>query len=146
MPQSTVWQDAYSVGHPLLDEQHKELLALCVQAEHCCEDRSPAGTRQFHQILDALIGYTSRHFRTEERILRECAYPGYKEHHTEHGDYEVRLTAFLLDASSGTIDKQQLHAYLWDWWSSHILDSDMKYKGKLTPKPDDGFLVDTAML
>lgn len=121
------WNPRYSVGHPLLDEQHRELLGLCRHAADCLHIDGDEARERFHLILNQLSDYVKKHFRTEEALLREWNYPHLAEHMAEHDAYEGRLTDFMLDASSGNIDKVGLSVYLSDWWVNHILESDRRY-------------------
>jgi hemerythrin len=123
-----VWNPDYSVGNDILDRQHQKLLALCNQAVDCLEDESPEGRGQFHLILNDLVAYADEHFLTEENLLREKNYPQLSEQKAEHHFYLERISQFLYSASEGNIDKTGLCKYLSNWWSSHILESDMQYK------------------
>ena len=128
MGKIAAWEPKFSVGHPVFDEQHQELFALCQQAADCVDNDSIESTAQFYTILHDLVDYTSRHFRAEEKVLREHNYPQLEEHRAEHVKYELRLTEFLLEANCGTIDKASLYHYLSEWWTHHILQSDMGYR------------------
>ena len=121
------WQPNYSVGHPILDEQHKKLLRLCNQAIDCMNSETPEAIAMFHLILNDLANYTETHFKTEEEILARCNYPLIENHKSEHLAYQVRLTDFLLEATLGKIDKAALTHYLAEWWRDHILCSDKQY-------------------
>jgi len=126
-PYFAQWQPSYSVGHRVLDEQHKKLLDLCQQAIQCMSDDSRDGLDLFHDILNDLSSYVNEHFRTEEALLALCGYPQLEQHKEEHTDYQLKLTDFLLSATLGEINKEGLHHYLSHWWSEHILGSDRQY-------------------
>ncbi|MCX7162301.1 MAG: bacteriohemerythrin [Betaproteobacteria bacterium] len=128
MPQKMTWHSGYSVGNAGLDEQHKQLLALCNKAADCMEDDSARGREQFHVILNDLCIYAEQHFRTEEVLLGQHHYAGLTGHKAEHEDYQAKLVGFLYSASFGIIDKEGLRRYLSDWWIHHILESDMQYR------------------
>ena len=127
----STWNPSYSVGHPVLDEQHMRLLALVGQIAACAEDDSLEGTNQFHVILGELSVYAMTHFHTEEQLLSQCNYALLKEQRAEHQRYKVGLGDFHLSALSGVVDKVGLKQYLSDWWLHHILESDMRYKDAL---------------
>lgn len=124
---STVWQQNFSVGNAVLDNQHKRLLHLCDKAIYCLdlEDRSSAA--EFHLILNDLSGYVTEHFRTEERLLSHFNYPLVEKHKEEHDAYNARLIEFLFAATLGNIDKNGLSRYLREWWAEHILCSDKQF-------------------
>ena len=121
------WQPNYSVGNSILDEQHKQLLSLCNKAVDCMQSNSPESRANFHLILNDLANYAENHFRMEEDILARCNYPLLESHKAEHIAYQVRLTDFLLEATTGKIDKAGLSQYLAQWWRDHILCSDKQY-------------------
>lgn len=123
----TAWSNDFSVGIPELDGQHLALLDLCQRAAQCLETGGEVAAAEIREILGQLVSYTESHFREEERILRECNYPNFSEHHAEHIEYRTRLTGFLLDAGNGITDKKLLFEYLADWWGKHILSSDKAY-------------------
>lgn len=122
-----VWNPSFSVGHPLLDSQHQELLALCNQAADCLADSSLEGTEHFHILLNDLAVYAKKHFRTEEEILIQYDCPLLGEQIAEHQAYEIRLGEFLLAAIYATPDKAGVYRFLSEWWLHHILESDMRY-------------------
>jgi hypothetical protein len=64
----------------------------------------------------------------EEAILRARDYAEIDAHVAEHEAYVIRLTNLLVAASHEPASKAALHQYLMDWWTGHILNSDMRYK------------------
>jgi hemerythrin len=121
------WDPSFSVGHPVLDSQHKELLLLCKRAAECMEDTSLEGTEHFHVLLNDLAVYAKKHFRTEEKILGQINCPLLDEQKAEHEEYEIWLSETLLSAMDGSSDKAAVHQFLTAWWMRHILESDMRY-------------------
>lgn len=122
------WSSAFSVGHPLLDSQHQKLLALCSHAAECVEDHSLEGTEYFHHLLNELSVYASQHFMTEEQILIQHNYPHLHDHQAMHDQYETRLGDFFFEAMSGNANRAGVHEFLAEWWTHHILISDMGYR------------------
>ncbi len=122
------WLDEYSVGNKTLDNQHKGLLKLCQKMRVCLSDNTKAGDSLFHEILNDLSDYASKHFKDEEKILRDCGYPRLAEHTAEHDAYFEWLTTIILEATEGKIDKEALRQRIADWWITHICESDMDYK------------------
>jgi hemerythrin len=125
------WKQEYSVGHPILDDQHRGFFALCKEAEVCRKDRTQEGRRRFHDLLNELVLYARRHFATEESLLALCEYPLLEQHKAEHEAFNERLTDFVLQATFGEFDRDGLFDYLAEWWTRHILDSDMKFREHL---------------
>ena len=123
----STWQPHYSVGNALLDGQHRQLLQLCARAIRCMEQSGSEGTAHFQDVLNELADYVREHFNLEEAMLRDCAYPLYAAHRSEHVAYQLKLTEFLLTAGLGEYDKAGLTHYLSSWWNEHILHTDQQY-------------------
>lgn len=131
MPQKTLWNPAYSVGNSTLDEQHKKLLSVCVGLMECCEMESSERISQFHELLDQLARYVREHFATEEKILSRYGYDGLDDQKAEHLAYEEKLVGIISDAAFGKYDIPETARFMSEWWTRHILESDMKYKGHI---------------
>lgn len=125
---ATDWKQEYSVGHPILDDQHRGFFSLCRQAEECREDLSQEGRLRFHALLNDLVLYARRHFVTEESMLAVHDYPLLEQQKAEHEAYNEKLTDFVVQATFGELDRDGLFDYLCEWWASHIMNSDMKYR------------------
>lgn len=136
----TEWQPAFSVGHSLLDAQHKRLFELCQEAACHIDDETPTGLAKFRIILDQLADYVNEHFRSEEALLRKHGYPLLDRHKEEHLNYQFRLANFLLAAALGEVDKASVVTCLANWWAEHILGSDKQYASTLqalSPSQDE---------
>jgi hemerythrin-like metal-binding protein len=127
MPLKIEWDESFSVGHALLDDQHKELLALLQRAADCVEDDSPNGRALFHGVLNDVCAYTTSHFRTEETLLAQCHYPLLAEHKAEHFAFLEQITELTFAASQGVTLKADLQRALLRWLSQHILEADRQY-------------------
>jgi len=127
------WDASFSVGHALMDSQHKQLLSICSRVVRMVDDESRAAASQFHEALHDLADYTRTHFAAEEALLRDCRYPKLSAHVAEHSDCLNRLTDFLYAASHGVIAKNELHDFLTNWWTDHVRSSDAAYAAYLQP-------------
>lgn len=121
------WGPAFRVGHPTIDRQHRDLLDLCRRAVDACES-DPECTAWFHLTLHDLAEGVRSHFQTEEDLLSRHNFPGLEKHREEHFAYEHALTDIAYSATCGKIDKEGLKALLLDWWTTHILETDMQYR------------------
>lgn len=130
------WSDTMSVGHAMVDHDHRILLALVNQVA------SP-GTREdpiaIEFVLDELLGYTASHFSREEALMARIGYPELGEHHAIH-EYmleEVRqLHRRLLSFTPNLGD--DLTRFLGDWLTRHILIEDQRYRPYLSDGGDAG--------
>ncbi|MFZ2266989.1 MAG: hemerythrin family protein [Azonexus sp.] len=127
----TQWQSCYSVGNWMLNNQHKVLLGLCRQIIECVLDDGLVLGR-FSIIRNDLLESVDEHFRTEENLLRNCAYPHLLRHTEEHLESRAGLTEFLMSATNpDQIDKEALGRFLAQWWFHHVLESDKKFVGAI---------------
>ena len=78
------------------------------------------------------IEYAKTHFKTEEELMKKAAYEGLQEQISIHQEYTKKVARLCLEAQQRG---EQVHSELCDflnqWWKKHILDLDMKYKGRI---------------
>lgn len=130
------WSDSFSVGHDELEGQHKRLLELCRRAIECLKfEDGRYRLAEARTILAELVDYVRLHFRAEEQMMLEHAYPDYAAHKETHGLYEMRLESLLMEAEDGILNIGEFVHYLSDWWYDHILVMDKAYTQSLAEKP-----------
>jgi len=115
----------------VLDNQHKVIFCLCHEAIECVPDGSQGLAVQFHSVRNDLLGCVEEHFGTEETLLRHCRYPWLDRHKEEHLDFQLQLARFLMSTALGKEEPADLHRFLSDWWSEHILSSDKEFAGSI---------------
>jgi hemerythrin len=118
------WNNEYSVGHPLLDKQHRKLLSLCNQARDCAND----DRGDFHKVLNDIAHYGFSHFESEESVLKECNFAGLEGHEIDHQDFMMRIMDFLSESMAKKVDKEAFADFALAWWKNHVLISDMEYR------------------
>lgn len=124
------WSDAYSVGVPELDEQHKGLIALINRLSE-----EGHRSRLIAETLDALDRYAREHFGAEEALLRRLDDQHLEEHQRQHRAFEEWLDASKqVYRFSATLDPfaDTINAFLRNWLINHILKTDMAYKPLVT--------------
>ena len=85
------WSPSLSVGIELLDNQHKEWIE---RAEELFDAGKKNQAREYiGEMLDFLEAYTKKHFRDEEKYMREIRYPEYEEQRKAHAAFVERLAA-----------------------------------------------------
>ena len=125
------WDASYSVDNALLDRQHQKLMRLCNALEDCIAEEPELAQFRFHDILHELTRYAREHFRTEEDLLRRCAYPELASHQQEHAAFEQQIADWAFTATMGKLDLLEVQRFIANWWKTHILGRDMQYKGLL---------------
>jgi hemerythrin len=105
------------------------MLDLCKRAHACAKGNRT--DEDFHEVLNDLAEFARTHFEYEESILMACAIPLLEDQVKEHNDAMMKIMNFLHDSITGSVDKAALADDLQEWWSHHVLISDMKYRSAL---------------
>ncbi|HNY30958.1 MAG TPA: hemerythrin family protein [Fibrobacteria bacterium] len=112
------WNDSFSIDDPLLDAQHRELIAIANSIPEN-DDRA-----QVRACVMRLFRYAREHFSAEEEYMRAVGYPRLKEH--------ARIHEALIE-ELGTIARQPLGTaeadlafkrFVLQWFCEHILVRD----------------------
>ena len=127
------WNPSFSVGVKLLDEQHKRIvdtINLLIS-----DPGATVRSEVISELLDRLTKYASDHFRTEEQLLEEYAYPDLARQKEEHKAYRIKVVtlcqATIAHENSVPAD---LLTFISNWWVTHILKTDMMYRPLLTER------------
>jgi hemerythrin len=118
-PTRVLWGPSFSVGHALMDEQHRQILAQCnALADLCAADggNGPADA-EFTQTFERLMAAAREHFATEEALLVAGAYPELDDYRCEIEEYEY-LAAEI--ATTENFDRIELQRFLALWWIGHL--------------------------
>lgn len=121
------WQDSYSVGVELIDNDHKLLVSLINQLNDAMEGGQ--GRDVVGSVLNVLVEYTVGHFGREELLMQKGGYPDLEAHRKEHGKLteQVRVIAERYRAGdTGSVDADLLN-FLRTWLTGHILGVDKRY-------------------
>ena len=128
------WSARYSVGVEKLDEQHKQIIGMLNRLVTSPVARD-ANSEAISEILTTMTRFSLEHFKTEENLLKTHGYPDFEKHRQEHGVYRRKTIDFSTASGLGVESVPQiLIAYLFEWWTHHILEEDMKYKSFFAEK------------
>jgi len=124
---SIEWTDEFSVGIPLIDQQHRKLVTM-INAM-ITNSAAKVYSETVSDVLTEMTRYAQEHFATEEQLLSENGYPLLENHRQSHKEYR-RKTVDLCTATTvgAEVVPQVMLNYLYNWWQEHILQEDMKYK------------------
>jgi len=129
------WDDSYSLGIPILDEEHKKLLSLInnfLQSLHTKDEKTI-----IKSTFDNLLEYTHEHFANEEAFMAEYKYPALKDHKKEHA--KLTKEVVQLNETKNYIFSDNIADFLIIWLTNHILKTDKKYaEFILAREPDIG--------
>ena len=124
------WQESYSVGVYLLDQQHKELFGFCNDLEDILRDGDvPKGFLE--DGLKFLEKYVQAHFGQEETCMHQYACPIAWKNKVAHQKFIQAYRTFSKkiqkDADSYRT-LRQLHIFLEKWLVDHICHIDTHLK------------------
>jgi hemerythrin len=126
------WNDRYSMGIPLIDEQHKHLIDVTNSLYLGCLKGDEAARFYFLKTIHEAVEYTQYHFSTEERLMERIRYPERGTHKKQHEDF---IKEILREVNSFTEGKKFVPnifvRYLRDWVLTHIAVSDKLYAAYL---------------
>lgn len=120
------WDDSFSVGIDLIDNDHKKLLDLLNQLQLIAHYKTDEAL--IDSTFDELIDYTKYHFSREEKLMELNNYPDFEEHKKEHAEMMHQTEQFINEykiEQSRTIEN--VITYLKSWLINHINGSDQKY-------------------
>jgi hemerythrin len=122
------WDDKYSVGIQLIDDQHKELIKLTNKLYKSCLAGEDAARVKFMATVKSTVDYVNYHFGVEERLLQNVSYPEFAEHKREHEAFAKHVLEEVQSFQEGKKFVPNVFVrYLRDWILSHIAVSDRKY-------------------
>ena len=120
------WNDRMLVHIPEIDEQHKELVSMINRLHESL--LAGEGNRSVKSAISFLMQYVLIHFSAEEHLMRDNAFPDYKEHKRRHDEYVERLKGFITKYKSNTpLLAREMLLFLGDWARNHISGVDMDY-------------------
>lgn len=129
------WSDAYCLGMPEIDDQHKVLFDLMNQMWDSIIRR--ASWDDTLEILTELEMYTISHFGEEETFMRVIAYPEFDRHKKYHEEFVARIASEKKAIQEGGELSLDLLRFLRDWLVNHILVADKDYAGTFRHKKEE---------
>jgi len=123
----TYWKDTMLVGIPVIDAQHKKLIAAIDELMAAC--KKGEGRASIDKTLAFAVSYAKEHFAAEEKLQAEHAYPGMAAHKRLHAQFLASVTSLVSEyektgPSIALVGK--LNKSLVDWVVEHIATEDKK--------------------
>lgn len=123
------WDERYSVGIPLIDEQHRGLVQMANELYEGCTQGEEAARAYFSSVIKKAVAYVKEHFATEERMLQEAGYPDFQVHKKQHEEFIRTILEQVKAFQEGRkFVPNHFARYLRDWTLEHIAVSDRAYK------------------
>ena len=93
------WDDKYSVGISIIDEQHKKLIniinkAVTVIINKATDIAHSNDPEEILEVLNEMTEYAKEHFATEEAYMLEFHYLEHTLHKEEHFNFSNKTTAY----------------------------------------------------
>jgi hemerythrin len=122
------WDETLSVGVSQLDAQHKRMIDM-INSLLGSSDEPHSLLETAGEILARMTEYAEEHFDTEESLMAKHGYPGLAQHKEEHIAFRRKTADFCFSAMQDPdAIGSEILPYLREWWTQHILVTDMKYR------------------
>jgi hemerythrin len=136
------WDEKFSVGIPVIDEQHKKLVRMTNELFLGCE-RPDITIVYFIKTIQSAVNYARSHFALEEKYMIEVHYPDYAAHKKEHEDFVAEVLRQVRLFEQGKTAPLSFAQFLKNWLLNHIAVMDKKYSPFFMPIADKIVLPDT---
>lgn len=122
-PLYIVWNETYAVHNPIIDEQHRAIVASINSLYFFIQEGW--GLSALEPTLKIVKNYASFHAKTEEGLLMNTRCD-IKEHISEHKIFEHEVDDAAKEAISMK-DPQILLTFLRKWWLKHVQTHNKEY-------------------
>ncbi len=120
------WDDKYSVGISIFDEEHKTFIGIINKAIVAKEHKK--NSREILQILNETNEYAQKHFEAEEAHMEKFGYPEYHFHKNEHKAFSLVILEYRIKLHLSNCQiVDDIIEYLQRWLVGHIQNIDRKY-------------------
>ena len=120
------WEEKYSIGISIVDEEHKELIRIMNAAMVAKQHND--NIDEISELLKELTTYALKHFSTEEYYMVEFNYPEFQYHKGEHHDFSKKAIEYCNRVIKGDCHiANEILEYLKQWLVNHIQITDKKY-------------------
>lgn len=126
-PDLFTWKTEYELGIPIIDSQHRSLLATAATLHEVLLTSDPSHS-EIERLIQSIVDQKAEHFATEERLFAECAYEGAEEHAALHRGFSTHVD--VLRAEHGhdlPLFAGELIDFLAHWFVGHLHSVDAKY-------------------
>ncbi len=126
------WKENFSTGIEEIDKQHKRLFEIGGEIYNLAILKD--GQDHYDEIM-SLLGdlkdYTVYHFGYEESLMEKHNFIELEKHKEQHNRFVEKLNEVELQDIDSRQEKIILDIldFIVNWISSHILGSDLNYKG-----------------
>jgi hemerythrin len=125
------WSERLSVGHPVLDDEHRALVGIINDLHEVV--LAGCGRDAEGRALQRLVRHTRAHFAHEEELMRVARYPVATAHRLEH-EHLLRVVARFAERFDNgcPLSTGELLALLTAWLEGHLTTADAELGRYLT--------------
>jgi len=123
--ESQSWNNSLLLGIPLVDEQHKILIALFDEVISISQEEN--NSDKILPLLNELQRYTHYHFDTEEALMQQENIQGVDFHIKQHSLFKKKIADFMIANNyNNRVLLNQIITFLRKWLVVHISETDAK--------------------
>jgi len=133
---SRPWTTSFETGHPVLDQQHKQLLGALDDLEGRMHGDAETGGEKTLAACKEFRGLVDKHSADEEDILRQSDFPGLRRHMEGHAQASEQIEKVFKGCgeackhgNAGPCIEKLTHHIL-----DHIIRDDLGFKSFLQSK------------
>lgn len=112
------WSKAIELNDSEIDNDHKELMMIYNDLVDIANTNKDS--ESFVEYLSKMTNYSLRHFKKEELLMKELAYPNFVKHQSEHKTFIYEVAMFNLEFVNDRTTINKILTFLKDWWIKHI--------------------------
>lgn len=121
-----VWRQEYECGHPVIDEQHRQLFFHSNELLHAIFKNRPK--KQILPQIDKLLALIQKHFDEEERILASNGYTEAEMHSLVHRELVQKAGLLAIRFEKNELDFDEIFGFLAnDIIIEHMQKEDRKF-------------------
>jgi len=126
MIQYLKWNEKYTLGIVVFDEQHKKIMELLNRLLDSV--KQDGKTEKCRTIISELISYSAFHFGAEEDAMKKHNYPDYKKHFEEHSIIKLKLAELHSKCVEGNMPHTvEILKFITHWIDNHLKNDDISY-------------------
>jgi len=122
-----VWEDSYSLGITIIDDQHKKLIGMINNLFQNCKKQDSTAKAAIAVVFKETGDYAQTHFKDEEMLLRQAFYPNLDEHISQHKSFMNEVWDIFSKFNQDNDAPVKLARFLKKWLLTHIAVVDKQY-------------------
>ena len=124
-----VWKDAFLIGIPVIDDEHKRLVELCNELYKAIMSSQNLVRKDAVRVaLKECTDYVSTHLAHEEKLMQVCGYKDFDMHKKEHTTFTKKILEKCQNFENENFHfSMEFVKFLHSWILSHIAHTDRLY-------------------